>query len=103
MSFDELMEVFQKAQFMFARYNQSVMRRRINMHKAASRLGQVKAINSTILEDAPDTLADYRSEVHAAKFHSLPLCIATKARMDHNAAMKRLALPKIQQILSDFD
>ena len=103
MSFDELMELSQKAQFRFAKYNQTVMRRRINMHKAASRLGQVKAINSTILEDAPETLDDYRSEVHAAKFHSLPLCIATKARVDHNATMKRMALPKIQQILSDLD
>ena len=102
MPYDELMELSQRAQFRFAKYNQSVIRRRINMHKATSRLGQIKAINSAILEDAPETLADYRSEVHAAKFHSLPLCIATKARLDHNSAMKRLALPKIEQILTDF-
>jgi len=103
LSFEELMELSQRAQFGFARYNQSVMRRRINMHKTLSKMAQVKAINATLLEDAPQKLDEYNSQVHASKFHSLPLCIATKARMDHNAALKRLALPRIMQILADFD
>ena len=62
---------------------------------------QVKAITDTLTEDAPATLDDYRPEVHASKFYSLPLYIATKARVDHNEALKRLAQPKINQILED--
>ena len=49
-SLDEMMELSQRAQIRFARYNQSVMRRRINMHRMTSRLGQA-SINSVHIEN----------------------------------------------------
>ena len=98
---DELMKLSQNAQFKFARYNQSVMRRRIAMHKTKATIGKTQAITSLLLEDAP-SLETYDSSVDHAKFHALPLHIATKARLEHNNAMMRLNQPRIRKILSDF-
>ena len=35
------------------------------------------------------------------KFHSLPLHIATKARLDHNVAMAKLDMPSWQRLLEE--
>ena len=96
---EQLMELHQRAQFKFAKYQQSVVRKRINLHRIKSTLGQTKAIIS-LLEDKP-SLDDYDLKIHAAKFHSLPLTIATKARIEHNRSMERLKQSRIRKILDD--
>jgi len=53
-----------------------------------------------ILDNRPD-LHSYNSQEDWKKFHSLPLHIATKARLDHNIAMANLDMPSWQRLLEE--
>ncbi len=38
----------------------------------------------------------------ALRFHSLPLHVATKARLDHKEQMKRLEMPRWTKLLEEY-
>ena len=98
MSSSEHQDLHQRAQFQFARFAAAVNRKRVQDHRTLANLAQTEAILS-VLEAAPN-LNEY-DQSQWADFHSLPLSVATKARLEHKAALERLKLPKWKRILDD--
>ena len=99
MSSSELQELHQRAQLKYAQFSQGQGRRKMQEHKAMANLAQAEAIVS-ILEQAPKSVKDYKIS-EWSRFHSLPLHVATKARLDHKIAMEKLDWPKWKKALEE--
>lgn len=97
MSSSDFAELHQKAQLKYAKFCQSLVQSRRREQKTLAIIAQSKNVIE-ILDNKPD-LHSYNPNEDWNKFHSLPLHIATKARMDHNLAMSRLEMPAWQRIL----
>jgi len=95
---DEFAELHHKAQLRYAKFCQSLLQSRRREQKSSAVIAQTRTMID-VLETRPDLKAYSSKEWH--KFHSLPLHIATKARIDHNVAMARLNMPSWQRILED--
>lgn len=101
MSTSEQQELFQKAQFQFARFSQGLNRRRIQSHRTMAKLAQNEALID-IMTSAP-SLDDYDRKSHWSNFHSLPLPIATKARLQHKDCMQKVDMPRWRRIIQNQD
>ena len=94
---DELSELHNKAQTRYAKFCQGIVQSRKMEQKSLATIAQSKALIE-ILENRPDIHA-YDSSKDYHRFHSLPLYIATKARLEHNLAMSKLDNPGWKRIL----
>ena len=84
----------------YARFCQGLVQGRKAEQKSLAIIAQSKAIIE-VLQNRPDLYAyDPSKDWH--KFHSLPLHIATKARLEHNAAMTKLENPSWKRLLFDL-
>jgi hypothetical protein len=99
MSPDEFAELHHKALLKYGKFCQCLLQTRRREQKTLASIAQSKSILD-VLENRPD-LHSYKPKEDWSKFHSLPLHIATKARMDHNAAMLKLEMPSWKRILED--
>ena len=93
----EQQELHQRAQFQYARFAQTLNRKRLQDHRTLAASAQTEAIYS-LVESAP-TLKEYDEKLHWADFHSLPFAVATKARLEHKRAMERIRQPKWKRLL----
>lgn len=99
MSQNDLQELQQKTQLAYATFAKGVKKGRLQEHKAMVKVSQSHTILS-MLETAPK-LRDYHP-IHRSQFHSLPLHIATKARLEHKEAMKKMDQPAWKKTLQEF-
>ena len=99
MTSDDFATLHHKAQMKYAKFCQNLPQSRRREQKSLAIVAQSKTLMD-ILENKPD-LHSYVPQEDWKKFHSLPLHIATKARLDHNAAMAKLNMPTWQRILED--
>lgn len=99
MTSSEFAELHHKAQLKYAKFCQSLIQIRRREQKTAAVIAQSKNMID-ILDNRPD-LHSYNSQEDWKKFHSLPLHIATKARLDHNIAMANLDMPSWQRLLEE--
>ena len=98
---NELGELHNKAQMSYAKFCQGLLKSRRQEQKTMALIAQSKNIID-ILETRP-TLNEYDSCKDWAKFHSLPLHIATMARIEHKRAMSKLESKHWQRILQSDD
>ena len=94
---DELGELHSKAQMRYVKFCQGLVQSRRQEQKTMAVIAQSKTIIG-ILETKP-SLHEYEPSNDWAKFHSLPLHIATKARLEHKRAMSKLNIPQWQRML----
>ncbi len=93
----ELADLHHRAQLRYAKYCQGLIKVRKKEQKTMAVIAQSNNLIG-ILDSKPD-LHSYNPQEDWKKFHSLPLHVATKARLDHNAAMARLEMPSWQRLL----
>ena len=98
---NELGELHSKAQMRYAKFCQGLVQSRRQEQKTMAVIAQSKTIMG-ILETKP-SLHEYDPSNDWARFHSLPLHIATKARLEHKRAMSKLNIPHWQRILQSDD
>ena len=94
---NELTELHNKAQMKYAKFCQGLVQSRKTEQKSRAIIAQSKALIE-IIENRPDIHA-YESSKDYNRFHSLPLHIATKARLEHNLAMSKLEKPSWKRVL----
>ena len=99
MTSSEFAELHHKAQFKYAKFCQSLIQIRRREQKTAAIIAQSNNMID-ILDHRPD-LHSYNPHEDWRKFNSLPLHIATKARLDHNIAMAKLDMPSWQRLLEE--
>ena len=95
----EFADLHHKAQMKYAKFCQNIVATRRREQKISACIAQSKNIVD-ILESKPD-LHSYNADHDWKRFHSLPLHIATKARLDHNEAMLKLDMPSWKRLLSN--
>ena len=100
MNQNEFNDLQLKAQLKYAKFCQSLLRTRKREQKAMAIVAQSNNIIE-ILDHRPD-LHSYNPTEFFNTFHSLPLHIATKARLEHNNAMAKVHFSKKIRILTRF-
>ena len=95
----ELQALHQKAQGEYAKFSARLNKSRLEDHKALALLAQSDTALA-VLECAP-SLREY-STSEWSQFHSLPLHVAIKGRMEHKAAMRRMDQDRWKRILGDY-
>ena len=98
MTHTEMQDLYNKSQTAFAKFSNGLNKVRLDDHKALTSLVQTEGVLA-ILETAP-SLEEYTPN-QWPQFHALPLHLATKARMEHKAAMMNLELDKWKQLLAE--
>ena len=88
MNQNEFADLQVKTQLKYAKFCQSLLQTRKREQRTLAILAQSKTMIE-MLENRPD-LHSYNPKEDWEKFHSLPLHIATKARMEHKAAMTKV-------------
>ncbi len=99
MSHAELQELYNRSQAAYAKFSNGLNKSRLGDHKALTSLAQTEAVLA-VLESAP-SLEEY-SPSQWSQFHSLPLHLATKARMEHKAAMRKMDMERWRRLLEDY-
>ena len=100
MSPAEYQELHHKTQLAYAGFAKGLKRGRLQDHHAMAKVAQSHTI-LTMLESAPK-IGEYHP-IQRSQFHSLPLHIASKARMEHKEAMARMNQPRWKKILEEFE
>ena len=95
----ELQELHQKTQSEFSKFSARLNKNRLEDHKAMALLAQTDTALA-VMECAP-SLREYTTS-QWSQFHSLPLHVAIKGRMEHNSAMRRMKQDRWRRILDDY-
>ena len=95
----ELQELHHKAQCQFSKFSARLNKNRLEDHKTLAMLAQTETALA-VMECAP-SLREYTTS-QWSQFHSLPLHVAVKGRMEHNAAMRRMDQDRWRRILDEY-
>ena len=95
----ELQELHHEAQSQFSKFSARLNKNRLEDHKTLAMLAQTETALA-VMECAP-SLREYTTS-QWSQFHSLPLHVAVKGRMEHNAAMRRMEQDRWRRILDEY-
>jgi hypothetical protein len=99
LNYSELQELHHRAQAEYAKFSSGLNKSRLDDHMSLASMGQTEAVLA-VLESAP-SLDEY-SPSQWSQFHSLPLHVATKGRMEHKAAMRRMDVVRWKRLLEEY-